>query len=951
MTPPSACGEFASKRTAKASISRFAPSKHPEEMEDVTSVGAPHARGRGPGARAAPRPRRSAPPGLLPPRAAPPPCRAPIPASAPYGGSAKTRSNRSARARSGARARHPPFPSRRAPPRAETASASRLARQDVPVALDEHGRRGAARDRLEPDGAGPGVEVENARSRDDAPVRGGRTGPRAPGPTWVARPRAPEAPGPSTSPPGSARVRRRAAPFTAGGSGGANWNRSSSILMNCEYGSLTPTISTKPLSFSSRRTRKTAPSKRFRSVPGSSRSRMEARGRGQRREEEAFEPFERRTQRRALRGVARELVEPQRLAVAVGAGERDRRRRGELPGQPRPAVGRDRPDVGPREEVAVELELRGRERLALDLVLAAAARLPDERPRRERASAGRSPRWTAAPTRRRRSGRATGVRVGAGALEGGGGGGTAPSAASSSTPITASCASAAAHRRARRPGRSRCARPRGRRAWRRARGRSPGPAGIPAAIRSAPVIASRGCGRSAGGAQGAALAPPRATRPRRSPRRANDPPSRARCDGARQRSEPCGDDPSRLRPAFERGAIRARQREPVREPKRSGARDSRHPDEKVAEPPGEGPGRRRPVAPRHAAAPRPRRSPPPAPARSRDPLRMRAGRPLPVRARPPRARVRARGAADPPRRRRTRLARRPRATASPRPRGEPKVRAGPRSARRGRPASGRRSAKRDGEIGCVSPPGRRGRRTDPRAAARRPRPGQDDRHRVDGKVATREVFHDRYAGLHVRQRARPGIRLAPRRRDVEPSSVGQRDSRRPESRVAARHGRRQTLRERFGETETVALEGEVDVPHRISEEPDPGRRRPTRKSSSPRSRARRRGRVQGRAHRARQRCEARQRRRLEDVLDRPLPRQCLDLARQARRRSDAHRVGRLERRLELARAARGGSRRGSFRDAAAAAPAAGPERSRPRTRDSRGSRAPGRGARGCPRGA
>ena len=61
---------------------------------------------------------------------------------------------------------------------------------------------------------------------------------------------------------------------------------------------------------------------------------------------------------------------------------------------------------------------------------------------------------------------------------------------------------------------------------------------------------------------------------------------------------------------------------------------------------------------------------------------------------------------------------------------------------------------------------------------------------------------------------------------------------------------------------------------------------------------------------------------LEDVLDRPLPRQGLDLARQTRRGRDAHRVGGLQRGLELPGPDRAGSRRASCPGAGAGAPGA-----------------------------
>ena len=74
---------------------------------------------------------------------------------------------------------------------------------------------------------------------------------------------------------------------------------------------------------------------------------------------------------------------------------------------------------------------------------------------------------------------------------------------------------------------------------------------------------------------------------------------------------------------------------------------------------------------------------------------------------------------------------------------------------------------------------------------------------------------------------------------------------------------------------------------------------PTRYARSPRSRAR------WPAARTARRIDAGRAARdgaLENVLDRPLPRQGLDLARQTRRGRDPHRVGGLQGRLELARA-------------------------------------------------
>ena len=68
-----------------------------------------------------------------------------------------------------------------------------------------------------------------------------------------------------------------------------------------------------------------------------------------------------------------------RAAIAVGTRERDRRRRGEIAGQARPPVGRDRPEILAREELAVERQLRLAEAVPLDLVLVLPAGLPDER--------------------------------------------------------------------------------------------------------------------------------------------------------------------------------------------------------------------------------------------------------------------------------------------------------------------------------------------------------------------------------------------------------------------------------------------------------------------------------------------------------------------------------------------------------------------------------------------
>ena len=141
--------------------------------------------------------------------------------------------------------------------------------------LDEHRARRAARDGLDADGAGARVEVEHARARHPR-LRAGRRAPAR------ARPDVGRAAGGRLEPAAPSSARRATRTTGArprahrGGSGGANWKRSSSILIHCEYGSLTPSISTTPVAFSRRATRKTCavepPQQRARAAGGPARS-------------------------------------------------------------------------------------------------------------------------------------------------------------------------------------------------------------------------------------------------------------------------------------------------------------------------------------------------------------------------------------------------------------------------------------------------------------------------------------------------------------------------------------------------------------------------------------------------------------------------------------------------------------------------------------------------------
>ena len=126
-------------------------------------------------------------------------------------------------------------------------------------------------------------------------------------------------------------------------------------------------------------------------------------------QEEPLEPFEGRAQRRALGRVRRELVEPDRPAgrrsdrASVTADDE-----ASSPASPVRRSGAIVHRSGRAKKLAVEIELRRREALALDLVLPAAAASSRRACRRETASGGRSPRWTAGSTPRRTSGRTPG---------------------------------------------------------------------------------------------------------------------------------------------------------------------------------------------------------------------------------------------------------------------------------------------------------------------------------------------------------------------------------------------------------------------------------------------------------------------------------------------------------------------------------------------------------------
>ena len=137
---------------------------------------------------------------------------------------------------------------------------------------------------------------------------------------------------------------------------------------------------------------------------------------------------------------------------------------------------------------------------------------------------------------------------------------------------------------------------------------------------------------------------------------------------------------------------------------------------------------------------------------------------------------------------------------------------------------------------------------------------------------------------------------------------------------------REVPRERDG----VPLDDEVDVAHRPAEEEIAHDAAGQVETRAPRSAgASRRGRRPSRRAAAGTAREAAAHGpRLEDVLDRALPRQGLDLARQPGGGGDPHRIGRLERGLELPgpdQADRDGSR---ARDGSAGAPGAGRGRSR-----------------------
>src|SRR5207253_9127606 len=129
-----------------------------------------------------------------------------------------------------------------------------------PVALDENGLRCPPGERLQPDRSASREEFEHADS-DDRVLQDVEEGLAGATRSRAGAPRNDQSPPLPAAGHDADRGRRLH-------SGGANWYRSSSIFTNCEYGSITPTISTNPFSFSSLRTRKTAPSKRFRSVPG-----------------------------------------------------------------------------------------------------------------------------------------------------------------------------------------------------------------------------------------------------------------------------------------------------------------------------------------------------------------------------------------------------------------------------------------------------------------------------------------------------------------------------------------------------------------------------------------------------------------------------------------------------------------------------------------------------------
>src|SRR5437773_2853784 len=136
--------------------------------------------------------------------------------------------------------------------------------EGVPVALDEYDLRGPPREGLQSDRATSREEVEHADPGDRVlqDVEEGLAGATRSRPGASRNDQSPPLPAAGHDADRGRRLH----------SGGENWYRSSSIFTNCEYGSITPTISTNPFSFSSLRTRKTAPSKRFRSVPGASTS-------------------------------------------------------------------------------------------------------------------------------------------------------------------------------------------------------------------------------------------------------------------------------------------------------------------------------------------------------------------------------------------------------------------------------------------------------------------------------------------------------------------------------------------------------------------------------------------------------------------------------------------------------------------------------------------------------
>ncbi len=87
--------------------------------------------------------------------------------------------------------------------------------------------------------------------------------------------------------------------------------------------------------------------------------------------------------------------------------------------------------------------------------------------------------------------------------------------------------------------------------------------------------------------------------------------------------------------------------------------------------------------------------------------------------------------------------------------------------------------------------------------------GEADRDRVDGEVPAREVLPQRRAELDVRQRARPGVALAPGAGEIE-GDAGRGDRRRPEALVDGQRAAA-ALRRTPRDGQRVALDDQVEL--------------------------------------------------------------------------------------------------------------------------------------------